>query len=388
MTDKIHVLCVDDEPRILEGLGLQLRRHFRLSIATSGQAGLDLLGRDPAAVVVSDMRMPEMNGAMFLSHVRERAPETVRILLTGQSDLDSAIAAVNHGQIFRFLTKPCAPGLLLAALQAAVEQNRLITSERVLLEQTLRGSVQTLTEVMALSNPLAFGRATRLQQHAVALLAAMGMPPQWQIEVAAMLSQIGAITLPAATMEKVYRGGPLSPEESEMVRNAPVVAGKLLEHIPRLEGVIEIIRDQDLRYDGTGGPRARRGEAIPLGARLLKIVADFDALESAGLSAAQAVDAMAHRQGCYDPGLLAAFTALEGAATETVREIPLRQLALGMVLVQDVYSKSGVLLVARGFEVTPGLVERFKNQLPGTVREPICVRVDEGPRPLRAQGGV
>jgi response regulator RpfG family c-di-GMP phosphodiesterase len=386
VSEKLHVLCVDDEPRVLEGLALNLRRHYRLSTAGSGKAGLELIERDPPAVVVSDMRMPEMDGATFLSKVRERAPDTVRILLTGQTGIEAAIAAVNYGQIFRFLTKPCPPDMLLAALQAAAEQNRLITAERVLLEQTLRGSVQTLTEVMALSNPLAFGRATRLKQRAVELVVAMGQPPQWQIEVAALLSQIGAITLPSATLEKVYRGSPLSPEETDMVRRSPGVAEKLLEHIPRMEGVIEIIRDQDLRYDGGGSPRDRRGDAIPLGARILKIAADFDALESTGLGAPQAAAAMTKREGLYDPALLTTFTTLKGAVASTVREIAARQLALGMVLAQDVFSKTGVLLVARGFEVTPGLVERFRNQAPGTVREPICVTVTDRAPPVRAQG--
>jgi DNA-binding NtrC family response regulator len=113
--------------------------------ATSGKAGLERLSSDgPFAVVVSDMRMPEMNGAAFLAQVRERAPDTVRVLLTGQADLDSAIAAVNEGQIFRFLTKPCAPEMLISSLRAAEEQHRLITAERVLLEQTLHGAVKAL----------------------------------------------------------------------------------------------------------------------------------------------------------------------------------------------------------------------------------------------------
>ena len=124
MTEKIHVLCVDDEPRLLEGLTLQLRKHFRVSTATTGQKGLEIVDRDPPAVVVSDMRMPEMNGATFLGHIVERAPNIVRILLTGHADVESAIAAVNHGQIFRYLTKPCPPELLLSVIRAAAEEHQ------------------------------------------------------------------------------------------------------------------------------------------------------------------------------------------------------------------------------------------------------------------------
>ena len=102
------VLCVDDEPRVLEGLSLHLRRMYEVEVATSGNAGLAVLERDKTfAVVISDMRMPGMNGAVFLSRSREIAPDAVRMLLTGQTDMTSAVQAVNVGQIFKFLTKPC-----------------------------------------------------------------------------------------------------------------------------------------------------------------------------------------------------------------------------------------------------------------------------------------
>jgi len=212
MTEQLHILCVDDEPKVLEGLVLNLRRHYRVSTANNGQGGLAIVdGTDPPAVVVSDMRMPEMDGAAFLSQVKERSPDTVRLLLTGQADLESAIAAVNHGQVFRFLTKPCAPPTLLTAIEAAVAQHRLITAERELLEKTLRGSIKALTEILSLASPLIFGRATRLKQHATELVAGLGVPFSWQLEVAVMLSQIGCIVLTAENNEKLYYGKPLSP---------------------------------------------------------------------------------------------------------------------------------------------------------------------------------
>ena len=215
MTEQLHILCVDDEPKVLEGLVLNLRKHYRVSTANNGQGGLAIVdGNDPPAVVVSDMRMPEMDGAAFLSQVKERSPDTVRLLLTGQADLESAIAAVNHGQVFRFLTKPCSPPTLLTAIQAAAEQHRLITAEKELLEKTLRGSIKALTEILSLANPLIFGRATRLKQHASELVTGLGVPFSWQLEVAVMLSQIGCIVLSAANNEKLYYGRPLSPVEA------------------------------------------------------------------------------------------------------------------------------------------------------------------------------
>jgi len=156
------ILCVDDEPLILEGLTRQLRRNYQVKTAVGGEAALAVLEKEsPFAVVISDMRMPGMNGAEFLKRSLKGWPDTVRMLLTGQTELDAAISAVNEGNIFRFLTKPCAPDALTSALTAAVNQYRLVTTERVLLEQTLHGSIKTLTDILALAQPTAFGRATR-----------------------------------------------------------------------------------------------------------------------------------------------------------------------------------------------------------------------------------
>src|SRR5581483_749570 len=140
--------CVDDEPAVLEGLMLHLRRRFAVCTAPSGAAGSEAVrGKGPFACVMSDMRMPGMSGAEFLKQVRYLAPDTVRVLLTGQADMSAAVSAVNEGQIFRFLTKPCPPPSLLGALEAAVGQHALITAERELLEQTLRGTVKMLGDV-------------------------------------------------------------------------------------------------------------------------------------------------------------------------------------------------------------------------------------------------
>lgn len=105
---KPRILLVDDEPNVLSALARQLHPLYQVSLTPSPEEGLLLLEREgPFAVVLSDMRMPKMDGATFLKHVRERSPDTIRLLLTGHADLESAIAAVNEGQVFRFLTKPC-----------------------------------------------------------------------------------------------------------------------------------------------------------------------------------------------------------------------------------------------------------------------------------------
>jgi response regulator RpfG family c-di-GMP phosphodiesterase len=371
--NRIAVLCVDDEPNVLEGIALNLRRRYSVTTAGSGAAGLEALEKNrEIAIVLSDMRMPGMDGATFLSRARLAAPNAVRMLLTGQTELNAAIAAVNEGQIFRFLTKPCTPDDLLAAFEAAATQHRLITAERVLLEQTVRGSIKMLTDVMSLSNPTVFGRAMRIKEYGTELASAGGVDAVWSIEVAAMLSQVGCITLPPSTMEKLYHGQPLQPDEQLMADRLPALVDGLLANIPRLEDVRACIVHQTKHFDGAGLPAGGpKGEKIPVGARVLKIVSDFDVLESRGNAAPVALDIMRGRTGWYDPHLLETFATLRGnrARQREVREIPLRLVTAGMSFVEDVTTSSGALLIARGYVVTEGLLERIRNfSVKGNVR--------------------
>ena len=167
------------------------------------------------------MRMPGMNGAEFLRHVRERSPETVRLLLTGFAELETVVTAVNEGYIYRFLSKPCTGRVLHDAIVDAVTQHRLITAERVLLEQTLRGCIKAVSEVLALAAPAAFGRATRICQIAMLIGRQVGYRDLWLIEVASTLSQLACITLPQNTALKIYNAQDLPPEEDEMVARLP-----------------------------------------------------------------------------------------------------------------------------------------------------------------------
>lgn len=363
MIERPRVLCVDDEPKVLEGLKLHLHRHYEVQTANGGQMALELLEREgPFAVVLSDMRMPGMDGAALLSQVRQRSPDTTRMLLTGQTDLDSAIAAVNEGQLFRFLTKPCPPPVLLKAFEAGIAQHRLITAERVLLEQTLRGVIQTLTDILSLTHPVAFGRANRLKRHAVDLAKQIGLHQAvWPLEVAAMLSQIGCIILPNETLEKLYRGGIPNEKERAMVARVPAVTEQLLSGIPRLEAVLAILRNQDKPYRFNPAEL----DAVHVGGPILKLVGDFDALINQGHPAPRALDTLRGRAGRYDPTLLNAFVAIRSPAADQQgspkKEISILALQVGMVFVEDVRRKSGALLVTRGTEVTPGLLERLCN---------------------------
>jgi response regulator RpfG family c-di-GMP phosphodiesterase len=378
MTSAVHVLCVDDEPRVLQGLKLHLDMHYRVSTATGGAEALSLVEADAPAAIVSDLRMPEMDGTVFLSRARDRSPETVRILLTGQADMDAAIAAVNHAQIFRLLTKPCRPALLLNALKAATEEHDNLLAARTTLEQTVRRSVKLLMQVLALAHPVAFGRTAQITHYAVNVVRSGGLRPSWQLEVAALLSQLGLVAMPPAQLGKLARGQPLDAPGDEMLGRLPTLLDKLLQQIPRFEGVAAILRTRDQRYDGAGLPNAPEGEAIPLGGRALKIAADCAALEREGLSPVQALARMRERTGQYDPALLEGLAAtIAQMEQQPAAAVSLAQLAPGMVLARDLLSKSGELLAVRGLEVTEAAVERFRNLGPDEIEAPLQVLVED-----------
>jgi response regulator RpfG family c-di-GMP phosphodiesterase len=272
---------------------------------------------------------------------------------------------------------------LVASVRAAAEQHRLITTERVLLDQTLRGSIQALTDVLSLANPLAFGRAIRLKQLCADVVGGLGLALSWQIEVAAMLSQIGCITLAPDTHEKLYYGKPLDHDEAELVRNLPMLAVQLLDKIPRLEAVRAILLNEPTNFDGTGNtPGAPKGQAIPLGARILKIASDYDTLEAAGHEPNAAIAILREHNGKYDPDILASLVRAKATApTRGLSEVLLAAVRPGMYLAKGVSSTNGMLLVARGQEVTTGLLQRLRNLPIGTIREPITVFVPAQPKP-------
>lgn len=357
------VLCVDDEPRVLDALALHLRRRYTPLTATSGAEGLERLRSEgPIDVIVSDLRMPGMDGVSFLARACEISPDSVRILLTGSTDITAAMAAVNRGQLFRFLLKPCPASEVVTAIDAAVSQHRLITAERVLLQETLHGSIAALTDVLAISNPIAFGRAMRVRQYVSELAAKLEMPERWQVEVAAMLSQIGTIALPPDTAEKVYYGRPLTDEEHEMVARTPAVAEKVLGSIPRLEvvrGIIAAVHH--------GRPPHARDEAqcavIVGGARLIRLAADFDLLDAQGVAPAAALGTLRGRADRYGSENLRLFEEIRNLNSDRdeVREVPIWSLQVGMILVDEVRLLSGVTLAGRGYEVTESFAERGRN---------------------------
>jgi len=365
------VLCVDDEANVLAGLERTLFEHFEVFTALSGASGLDVISSSgPFAVVVSDMRMPEMNGAAFLSQVREISPDTVRILLTGQAELDSAISAVNEGNIFRFLCKPCPQNILLQSLEAAAEQFRLVTAERELLENTLQGSVKVLTEVLSLASPIAFSRSGQVKAYVTHMSERLGVEDQWKYEIAAMLSQLGCITLPPETLSKVYAGQDISAEEQKIFEEHPEIGHKLLAHIPRLEPVAMMIRNQHK------SDICNTADETLLGGAMIRLALAVDRLVASGTKI-EIVLATLKQQGGFDQKLLNALADYKAhQQTMVIKALPVQQLRTGMILDEDVRTKKGSVVISKNEELYTAQIERIGNFARGIgLVEPIRVRV-------------
>lgn len=376
-----HVLCVDDEARVVEGLTLHLRKDYEVHTALSGEEGLrklDELGG--VAVVVSDMRMPGMDGATFLKRVMHSYPDASRILLTGEPGRDAAVQAVNEGQIFRFLTKPCPPDQLKIAIDGAVVQHRLVNAERRLLQETVIGCIQALVDVLAIVNPIAFGRASRIKRLAMQFADELGCTGFWQLEAAAMLSQLGYLSLPVELVEKLYYGERLTPEEQVLAEGVPEVAGKLLCHIPRLESVVQILE----AIRASDEQRQRLGDAtIGMGARVLLLALDYDTLVTRGESGDTALQTLRMKQARYGQALIEKFGQFIGAgpADGEMREMPLRMVQPGMTIMQDVRTHLGTLLVARGFAVSQPFLDRLHNFGASILSEKVKVLVSRAKTP-------
>jgi CheY-like chemotaxis protein len=358
MTEKI--LLVDDDPLILEGYRRGLSREFRLETAVGGEEALQLVsGDEPYAVVISDMRMPGIDGIQLLSRIKAQSPDTIRVMLTGNAEVETAINAINEGSIFRFLTKPCSKDLMAKTLTGALVQYRLVIAEKQLLEQTLTCSVQVLTEVLSLVNPTAFGRAERARRYMRYVVTAMKLGNPWQYEVAAMMSQLGCVTLPPETIEAVYSGEKLSANEQAQYDAHPGVAYNLLSKIPRLEPIAWMIEQQN-------HPTVEANDAQPaemrMGAKILRLILAYEELIHKGKSRTEAAHLLSRQNTNFNPDFFLALVALDPNAEEgQTKECRITELSPGMIIQQEVRTHEGELLVSKGQEVTSMVMLKLKN---------------------------
>ncbi len=318
MAEKI--LLVDDESNILDGYRRSLRGEFEMEIALGGQQALTCIAENgPYAVVISDMRMPGIDGIQLLSRIKGVSPDTVRVMLTGNADMETAVNAINEGSIF----------------------------------------LQVLSEVLSLVNPAAFSRAERARRYIHHIVTFMKLGNPWQYEIAAMLSQLGCVTLAAETTDAVYRGQALSPNDQAQYDAHPSVAYALLSKIPRLEPIAWMIKQQNQ-------PVAKSGESemadMRLGAEILRLILAYEKAIHQGSSRTEAAHLLARQNTNFSPEFFRALVTLDPNAEEgELRKCGIQELAPGMIIQREVRSSEGTLLVSKGQEVTPTVIAKLKN---------------------------
>ena len=381
------VLMVDDEQRVLDGLRRILHGRFELTTASSGAEALLLMGAAvsadaPFAVLVSDMKMPGMDGAELLTEASTVSPDTVQLILSGQADLTSTVAAVNDANLFRFLTKPCDPDVLARALVDALRQHQLVTTERDLIDRTLNGAIEVLTELMSSSSPAAFARTARIRAVTVALADLVTPADVWELRLAAMLSQIGVVAVPSEIVEKLAAGDPVSDAEAQLYAGHPRLAQEMLRRIPRLERIADWVGDQATDLDEARPPAALRPVDSPetgySGQAVFSTVMAFLAGTDRGRGAGdirKILLAVGYPAPLVD-AVAKSYAGIQiGRIPQLVRAV---DLIPGMVLNQNVVTTGGLTLLRSGEPVTRSLVIRLRHfaNTVGLV-EPISVLVDQ-----------
>ena len=387
-----RILVVDDEAFILNSLNRLLRKHgLEVLTADSGAAGLKILEHEAIDVVISDMRMPEMTGAEFLEQTFSRWPDVKRILLTGYADVNSTIAAVNKGKIWRYIAKPWEDeDLILTVQQATAHRNLMNENARLLtliqeqnaqlkslnatleakvdertrqLQQTLKtlrqsfvNTVNVFSSMMEMRGGTLAGHSRRVAELARKVAHKLGMDEAEVQEtfLAALLHDIGKLGLPDAALEHPFHT--LTPALRDEVMKHPARGEMLLMPIQQLAGAAILIRHHHEQFDGHGYPGGISGMEIPLGARILAAANDFDALQLGLLTARRfnRTDALHYlvenRGKRYDPSVVDALsTVLAEAESHEFVEMPLRPCSLqpGMRLARDLMHHEGYLLLAK-----------------------------------------
>jgi response regulator RpfG family c-di-GMP phosphodiesterase len=357
---EVNILLVDDEINILNSHRRTLRNEFNLDFALSGIEALELISAGKKyAVIVTDMQMPNMNGLELLKKIKEESPNTVRMMLTGNSEQDTAVNAVNIGDIFRFINKPCDRDTLIFAIKAGINQYNLIVAEKILLNKTLKGVINVLSEVLALVNPDAMDNSVKMLEYMERLSKEMQLPDSWGFVPMVQLSQLGCVIFPQKILKNIEHGQIISEEEKQLFAHHPCLASDLIRQIPRMEKIADSILYQEKCFNGEGLPIDHvSGKDIPLGARMLKVVIDFIRFERHEKTIGKAFSRLELQEKFYDPLILNAFR----AALNLVIEVPkivvkVTELKVGMIIDSRILTKRGHLVARKGQKVTETLLQ-------------------------------
>jgi response regulator RpfG family c-di-GMP phosphodiesterase len=341
--------------------------------APNAEVGLQLVKNTPdLAAVFSDFFMPGMDGVSFLSEVRKLNPDITRVMITGAAGLSMAIDSVNVGQVFRFLIKPCPSDVFIQTVREAIRQNELITTERNMLNKTLNGAIKTLVDVLSLFSPEVFAQASRLREMAHQMAIHLKEEQVWEVELAALLCQIGCVTVPRDVLEKNLHGEPLSPAEKEMINGIPEGGRLLIRNIPRMEKIAQAIYFQNQAYQSSVEAAQRIQQDIPRISYILNLLLDYDRHLMKLNDPVQAFNALHKDSAKYDPELLQIFRdqvlrlelMIKSGKFQPVieeEEINITELVAGSILSRNVLDTNKRMVVTRYTKISEILKMRLVN---------------------------
>ncbi len=281
---KYTVLVVDDEIDNVSLLKRTLRREYDVLTATSGFEALDILASVDAdvALIISDQRMPGMTGTEFITRTVDSFPNTLRILLTGYSDIDAMIDGINKCELFQYVTKPWDPTELKIVVGQAIDTYQLALTKKSLLKQLrelLYTTIQAISEALDEKDTYTHGHSKRVTLYALILGRAMNLDTATleKLQLAGLLHDIGKIGTPERILNKP---GGLTHEEFDVIKKHPRKGKDILKDIKQLKDISSWLRSHHEKYDGTGYPDSLKGEEIPLPARILAVADTYDAMTS------------------------------------------------------------------------------------------------------------
>ena len=357
------ILIVDDDEMLLKSISRIHSDDFDITTALGPHKALELVESEgPFALVVADMKMPEMNGIDLLSRIESIHPDTVRMMLSGYAELNTTIAAINKGHIFRFLTKPCDDDDFASALRSGLKQYSLVESEKELLEGTLQSSVKVLSEVLSLVRPLAFGKAERIRSTVDGMLKRIEIQDSWQLEIAAMLCSLGCVTIPEDLLQRHFDGETLSHEERQILEEHPILASKLVGEIPRLNEVARLIGCQPTRLDR----KISVSDFPDKNSQILLLSMAFEHEERDSESSLHSMTAIREKYSALDDDVMDAFVDfVKKEKNQIIREVVPDELCEGMVLAQDLINENGTLLMSKGQKITAAALRLVENSSMG-----------------------
>lgn len=362
MTNPIpRILVVDDDNVLLKIFKHSLdKNRFEFDAAVNGETALEKLV-DGASydVIVSDMLMPGIDGLELLKRCRASYPDTVRILLTGSNDTKLIAEAINQADAFRFIPKPIEPAKLNQTVQDAVKHHQLILAEKECLQNTLVQSVDALVKILEMTNGVAFALTEHVREYALQIGKMVGAPRLWGLEISALLSQLGCVTVPELTLEHFYWGESLSPKEETMVRGHGEVARRIISNIPRLEEVSEVVACAAKPVDLKG---FEAGNVIAIHATIIRFATEIDMLHRRGKSKDEILEHFKKLPLRYPKVLIDFFEGCELIATKLIMiELEVDQIKNGMYIHEDVKTREGMLIVSKGYRVNETVRNRLIN---------------------------